>query len=388
MLGSEETKPAGQCPEVHEITEVVRDTHNFHHFGVRRTLYVASKLRPDLKITESDVSRVIKSCRRCQTIDPAPVRWEKGQLQVEATWLRLACDVTHYGGKRYLTMVDCGPSRFAIWREVPNEERTTVCRELGQVFREMGPPKELLIDNGATFRSQQFRKFCDEWGVAIIFRCAYRPQGNGIVERNHRTIKRMAARSGKDPLFMVCWYNATPKERQDEDTAPSAQFFSHRWRVSSLQRGLGAWLEKPIGISLDVSRDLPAMQSHENENGPAHDEAGLLGEEELVGEMQTSEGSAEVPIGTRVFVKPPVVDCTTEWREAVVTGPGGYASIEVDGVPRHVADVRISNRELQRQDENITADLAPLVQDEEKDPPWTPWRSKRQRKKPLWHSHW
>lgn len=40
---------------------------------------------------------------------------------------------------------------------------------------------------------------CDEWGVRLRFSAAYRPLGNGIIERNHRTVKRGAARTGQAP---------------------------------------------------------------------------------------------------------------------------------------------------------------------------------------------
>ena len=51
-----------------------------------------------------------------QSIDPAPQNWDKGHFSVIDNWQRLAVDVTHYNRFCYLTCVDCGPSRFAIWR--------------------------------------------------------------------------------------------------------------------------------------------------------------------------------------------------------------------------------------------------------------------------------
>ena len=42
---------------------------------------------------------------------------------------------------------------------------------------------------------------------------AYRAQGNGLIERTHRTIKRMAARSGRTVEEMTFWYNSTKGER-------------------------------------------------------------------------------------------------------------------------------------------------------------------------------
>ena len=43
-----------------------------------------------------------------------------------------------------------------------------------------------------------------------MFCCAYKHSGNGIIERHHRTSKRMVARMGGAIQDMVYWYNNTP----------------------------------------------------------------------------------------------------------------------------------------------------------------------------------
>ena len=86
---------------------------------------------------------------------------------------------------------------------------------MAEIFRERGPPNELLYDNGKCFRSDKLQHLCSTWNVVVRYRCAYRPSGNGIVERNHRTIKRMAARTKGDVLDMVFYYNITPKNGTD-----------------------------------------------------------------------------------------------------------------------------------------------------------------------------
>ena len=178
----------------------VHDIHAKHHLGVNRTLYLARLA--DQNVTRARVKKLVDSCVRCQSIDPALVTWETGGLEAEVNWRRLAADVTHFNGNCYLSVVDCGPSRFAIWRHIRSEDAACLVRELEQLFREHGPPSELLVDNGAAFRSQCVRELLKKWQVEPIFRCAYRPDGNGMVERHHRTIKRMAARSNADPLQM------------------------------------------------------------------------------------------------------------------------------------------------------------------------------------------
>ena len=88
-------------------------------------------------------------------------------------------------------MVDCGPGRFVIWRELKGETATEICHELDELFYERGPVDELLMDNVLAFRSQELLQLMEKWGVRPFYRAAYRAVGNGIIEQSHRTIKTM-----------------------------------------------------------------------------------------------------------------------------------------------------------------------------------------------------
>ena len=83
------------------------------HPGVKRTLYFASII--DLTVSK-ELRSVVRACEACQSINPAPVRWKKGDLSVKKNWSRLTMDMTHYDSGHFLTLIDCGPFRFAIWR--------------------------------------------------------------------------------------------------------------------------------------------------------------------------------------------------------------------------------------------------------------------------------
>ena len=67
---------------------------------------------------------IVQCCNRCREVDPSPVRWDSRSLEVDEDWLRLSVDVTHVpkvGASRpipCLTVVDCGPSRIAVWRRI------------------------------------------------------------------------------------------------------------------------------------------------------------------------------------------------------------------------------------------------------------------------------
>ena len=63
------------------------------------------------------------------------------------------------------------------------------------------------------------------------FRCAYVPAGNGIVERSHRTIKRIAARTRCSVMEAVYWYNVTPKNDASASTAPANLIYSYTARI-------------------------------------------------------------------------------------------------------------------------------------------------------------
>ena len=104
-----------------------------------------------------DIESAVRSCRECNTFDPAPAKHSPGVLSVTQNWQRLAMDVTHLGQKQYFTIVDCGPSRFAIWREVRSENASEICDHLEEIFRERGPPSQLLMDNSPAFRSTRLR---------------------------------------------------------------------------------------------------------------------------------------------------------------------------------------------------------------------------------------
>ena len=68
------------------------------------------------EVSKAAVQEVVRECEECQSIDPAPVSWKAGRLDVCENWRRVGMDVIHLGGHHYLTLIDCGPRRFAIWR--------------------------------------------------------------------------------------------------------------------------------------------------------------------------------------------------------------------------------------------------------------------------------
>ena len=56
--------------------------------------------------------------------------------------------------------------------------------------------------------------------------------------------------------------------------------------------------------------------------------------------QDTGEGHSEYWVGDAVWVKPPHGRCDTRYGTGEVTGVISQHAVEVDGVPRHVRDLR------------------------------------------------
>ena len=151
------------------------------------------------------------------------------------------------------------------------------------------------MDNALAFRSNEMSLLLEKWGATAFYRAAYRASGNGIVERCHRTIKAMAERSGKNPIEAVFWYNMAPRYGQRDDSVPQRSVFTYGWRLPCVK-------PKFSGRAVDVK--------------------------------------SKVEIGDEVWVRPGTARCTTQWDRGIVTGLNSTNNVEVDGVPRHILDLR------------------------------------------------
>ena len=188
-------------------------------------LYLVRKVDPQIKWEE--VRKVVKNCVRCQLIDPAPNIHDPGEIGTSKNWIRLAIDITHNCQGACLPMIDCGPGRLAIWRELHAESASAVAEELEKVMHEHCPVMEVIMDNGTVFHSEIFQTMLKKWKIRSYYRAANRPGGNGIVERHHRTVKAIAERGGISPEEATFWYNMAPKVGQKDDTVLHRSVFNY-----------------------------------------------------------------------------------------------------------------------------------------------------------------
>ena len=269
------------------------------------------------------MQRVVASCDVCQSIDPAPVKWTHGGLGVEVVWLRVAMDITHFRGRSYLSLIDCGPSRFSVWRPLRMQTSASVIEQLEAVFWERGAPEELLTDNDPAFRSRQFESFAAQWNMSVRFRCAHSPSGNGIVERCHRTVKVTAARKNCTIAEAVYWHNVSPRSDGGPASAPAERLYRYSVRVKGLDDARTADSE---GGSADRCARAPYQR------------------------------------GDLVWVRPPGARCDQQYGEGVVTGVISEQAVAVDGMPRHIRDLRHRTQQNRSgADPSTVSDDVPLL---------------------------
>jgi transposase InsO family protein len=290
-------------------TDDVKCIHDRNHFGVDRTLELARK-KFGQTVPRQMAKNVVAECRQCASIDPAVTfRWQKGKITHGKVWQQLSMDVTHVNGRAYLSCIDCA-SGFTIWRSLRDETTKEVCLHLRRMFAEMGPPETLLSDNAAGFRSVELQQLLDAWKVTSDFSCTYRAQGNGVIERVHRTIKRMVARSGRSVEEMCFWYNVTKGEHP----------------ASPYEMVFGATPRMP-GVSekrQEVERTWPVPPHIESEDTRVHLD------------------NNPFTVGDQVFMKRSS-RCDQPWsgphRVTSITSSVG-AVVDNDGYPRHVSHLR------------------------------------------------
>lgn len=151
-------------------------------------------------------------------------------------------DIIHYGGWHYLTLIVDFPSGNCC-----HVKTAIIIWQLELLFCESSPADQ-LIDNGAVFCGEMFTENC---GIQLRFQCAYVQSENGIIERCHCTIKRIATRTQCSIMkALYSYYVAAPvnciynfqTHIKGVDAAPLVHIQPRIYRVRDT-----VWIKAPHG---------------------------------------------------------------------------------------------------------------------------------------------
>ena len=103
-------------------------------------------------------------------------------------------DVTHvsaFGRLKYVhvSIDTCSGVIFAS--PMSGEKSCNVVGHCLEAWAAWGRPDSLKTDNGPAYTSKSFQTFCKIMQVSHSTGLPYNPQGQGIVERAHRTLKEL-----------------------------------------------------------------------------------------------------------------------------------------------------------------------------------------------------
>ena len=160
--------------------------HDFHS-----KFHVNSKtLASRFGITRAEAREIVKACQACAPLLPQPSFGvnPRGLLPLHVWQM----DVTHFAefGKLQFVHVSIDTASGVIFASLHTGEKAHhVIAHCFEAWGTWGQPKELKTDNGPAYTSNTFVSFCKMMGVHLVHGIPYNPQGQGIIERAHCTLK-------------------------------------------------------------------------------------------------------------------------------------------------------------------------------------------------------
>ena len=137
----------------------------------------------------------------------------------------LCINLVDFRGKHALVTVDYF-SGFLTYDTLESETTETVTKVLNNIFRKFGLPEKIISDNGPCFRSNNFRRFCDQLDIGHVTSSPYYHQSNGRAERAVATIEQILKKSASD-------IDITKALTTYLDTLPSRAELFHNRRINT-----------------------------------------------------------------------------------------------------------------------------------------------------------
>uniref|UniRef100_A0A5F9DJY2 RNA-directed DNA polymerase n=1 Tax=Oryctolagus cuniculus TaxID=9986 RepID=A0A5F9DJY2_RABIT len=174
---------ADSALRIYSIETATKD-HALHHLN-------AHTLRLKHKITREQARQIVKSCSICSILLPVPYYGINPRgLFPNQLW---QLDITHFmefGKQKYIHVPIDTCSGFIFASLHTGEATKHVIAHCLQAFASLGTPKQIKMDNGPAYTSTSFKTFCSAFFISYVTGIPYNPQGQGIVERAHNTLKQ------------------------------------------------------------------------------------------------------------------------------------------------------------------------------------------------------
>ena len=192
--GSGENKHVTIAPS--EVrNKLVWDCHSLVHSGTTRTL---ARLSLDWYWPgmARDVKQAVLTCEVCQAAKHGTAQRCAGKRRLYAgrPWQTVAVDLVgpmplSDRGNSWILVVSDHFTRWSDALAIPDGTAAVVARVLDErLFCYFGLPEQIHSDQGSQFESLLMEELCRMWKVNKTHTTPYNPKGNGVVERNNRSL--------------------------------------------------------------------------------------------------------------------------------------------------------------------------------------------------------
>jgi transposase InsO family protein len=195
------------------------------HQGITSTLQRARRTVYWPKL-QDDITEMVQKCEDCRRYGNKKSRTPERQIAATRPMEILGMDLVELKGRYALITVDYF-SGYLTYDALNAQTSEAVIKVLNNNFRKFGLPEKILSDNGPCFRSDSFRRFCDQLDISHVTSSPYHHQSNGRAERAIQTVERILKKctSEVDITKALTTYLDTPVN----DTLPSpAELFLNR----------------------------------------------------------------------------------------------------------------------------------------------------------------
>ena len=176
--------------------KILENLHKDSHLGKNKLVAIFNK-KYNCKGIGKLAEEIIKNCIGCSRGKDYGDRYNYSRnISASRPWELLSIDIAgplpNFDGYKYiLTAIDCF-SNYTFIFPVKDHKAKTIARILvSRVFAYFGIPKYILSDNAPEFVGGIFAELEGMMGYRHIFSSPYYPQGNGMVERSHRTVNNL-----------------------------------------------------------------------------------------------------------------------------------------------------------------------------------------------------
>ena len=168
------------------LSSQVDASRNFH----KQFHVTAETLRRRFALTRKEAREIVTQCQNCCQFLPVPhVGVNPRGIQPLQVWQMDVTHISSFGRLQYLHVSVDTCSGIIFASPLTGEKASHVIQHCLEAWSAWGQPKILKTDNGPAYTSQKFRQFCRQMNVTHLTGLPYNPQGQGIVERAHRTLK-------------------------------------------------------------------------------------------------------------------------------------------------------------------------------------------------------